>query len=50
MSDLVGDNTTVAWLCGCGMGRLAVHEDEVPDYCPLCGYPIKAGQEEVDDE
>ena len=40
----------VNWLCGCGTGMLAVPESEVPDYCPLCGYPINAGKEEVDDE
>ena len=36
------------WLCQCGNGRLAVLESDIPDYCPLCGYPIAAQPEEED--
>jgi hypothetical protein len=44
------DCERVNWLCSCGTGRLAVPENEVPDYCPLCGYPIfQAGQEDKDE-
>ena len=46
----MSDCERVNWLCSCGTGRLAVPENEVPDYCPLCGYPIfQAGQEDKDE-
>ena len=27
-------------LCGCGWGSLGMDEEDVPDECPVCGYPI----------
>jgi len=42
LEDLEGPTRRVDWLCSCGNGRLAVPEEDVPDYCPLCGYPIGA--------
>lgn len=28
----------VPLLCGCGWGRVAIPECEVPETCPLCGF------------
>ena len=25
-------------LCGCGWGRLACPESEIPQFCPMCGF------------
>lgn len=29
-------------LCGCGWGRLACPESEIPDNCPVCGFDFYA--------
>lgn len=36
-------------LCGCGWGSLAMDEEDVPDECPVCGYPIGGDCDENDD-
>ena len=32
-------------LCQCGWGRLACPEEELPDYCPVCGYDFSFHRE-----
>lgn len=32
------------WLCGCGEGSLRCKVEDVPDYCPICEYPIRASE------
>jgi hypothetical protein len=38
-------------LCGCGWGRLAIPEEDVPEFCPVCGFRLwdQAGRESEDD-
>lgn len=35
---LAPDMPTHDVLCGCGWGRLACPEDELPEECPVCGH------------
>lgn len=36
-------------LCGCGWGRLAMLESDIPEHCPLCGATLLQGCEDPDD-
>ena len=45
---IIVESPRVDWLCQCGNGRLAVPEEDVPDFCPMCGYPIAAQYWEED--
>lgn len=30
----------VELLCQCGWGDLAIEEEEIPEYCPVCGFNL----------
>ena len=38
MSDQEVEDRRVDVLCGCGWGRLAIPEYQVPQACPVCGH------------
>lgn len=37
-------------MCGCGMGRLGIEIDDIPQYCPLCGTKTPCPDPDPDDD